>query len=354
MPTNEPKITSSTTNMGEFLRLEFERRSDLADGPVTAFTGTTITATYKVGGVDYFSNSIELRTFLPFNPASNPAGVETGLVPAPDNPRGAWVASGRTYVPKDTVTNAGKTYRCARGHVSSTSILLTNETYWELIPAAPGTVTPPPKPVDPPGEVTNFRATTRATTSLTFNWNAVSGATSYLIEIAEATNPTSGQQISGITNTSRTVTGLQASRSYIVTITAINAGGNGPESSPITVTTRAAGGMPASVPPAPTGLSVSSGNRRLGVSWNNAQAGVRVDSWTVLYSDGSNINTATVWRSGLTTNSTTITGLQPGTVYRVWVRGVNAAGTGPAALDIGVTTGSNPFIPDNTNGGVIP
>lgn len=77
--------------------------------------------------------------------------------------------------------------------------------------------------------------------SVTLNWNAVSGATGYNVY-------RSGTKVQSATGTSATVTGLAANTSYDFQVTATNAAGESPRSATVTGRTSQGGGNP---PPGP-------------------------------------------------------------------------------------------------------
>ena len=78
--------------------------------------------------------------------------------------KGAWV-SGTAYVNDasyvDIVTNGGNTYGCIKSHTASSSITVTNTTYWQVL-AAKGATGPvaPVSPFGPCGPVAPFAAST--------------------------------------------------------------------------------------------------------------------------------------------------------------------------------------------------
>jgi hypothetical protein len=87
-----------------------------------------------------------------------------------------------------------------------------------------------------PAAPAGLTATSVTASSVTLSWTAPSGAVSgyYVYE--------NGSQVTSVTGTSATVTGLSASTSYTFVVSALNSAGEGPQSSQVQVTTSASGG----------------------------------------------------------------------------------------------------------------
>jgi hypothetical protein len=98
---------------------------------------------------------------------------------------------------------------------------------------------PPPPPPTVPPTPTGLRATTIRPTSVSLAWNASTGATGY--KVYRGTNVTT------VTGTSATISGLNAATTYTFTVSATNAAGESPKSAPLTVST------PGNDPPPPGG-----------------------------------------------------------------------------------------------------
>jgi phosphodiesterase/alkaline phosphatase D-like protein len=174
-------------------------------------------------------------------------------------------------------------------------------------------------------------------TSFTANWNASTGATTYLLDVATDTNfisivPGYGNLNVGDIQT-RNVAGLTGGTKYFYRVRAGNAGGTSGNSNLISVTTVVA------TPPAPvatTGTNVT--QTSFTANWN-ASAGaatylfdVATDTnFTSILPAYSNLNVGNV----LTQD---VTGLTAGTKYFCRVRGSNVGGTSGNSNIVSVTT----------------
>ncbi|MEV7440298.1 glycoside hydrolase family 18 protein [Streptomyces sp. NPDC091204] len=95
-------------------------------------------------------------------------------------------------------------------------------------PGGPGQPQPPAAP-------TGLTATATSSSSVSLNWSAVPGATSYTVH-------RDGAAPLAVTSTSTAVTGLAASTTYTFRVSAVNAAGESPQSAPASTTTTAGGG----------------------------------------------------------------------------------------------------------------
>ncbi|MDP7353434.1 MAG: fibronectin type III domain-containing protein, partial [Acidimicrobiales bacterium] len=116
--------------------------------------------------------------------------------------------------------------------------------------------------------------------------------------------------------TSCTVDGLNNGTGYTFTVTATNADGDGPASDQVTAT-------PAAVPDKPTGLSATSGDGQVELSWTApADNGSSITDYTVTVSPPHGNCTPVV-------TSCTVVGLANGTEYTFTVTATNGVGDGP-------------------------
>lgn len=228
----------------------------------------------------------------------------------------------------DSVTGltAGTTYyvrvrAVSAGGTSASSAALTQVT----VPTAPNTPTA--------GSVT--------ASSFAVSWSAVTGATSYKLDVATDSGFTSKlSSYNDVTATSpTTVSGLNASTTYYVRVRAVSSGGTGANSGTLTQSTAAS----ATAPAAPTGLTVTPGNQLLSLSF---AAGADGGSAITNYEYSTNGGSSWTARSPASTaTSFDITGLTNGTSYDVQVRAVNAIGTGTATDSVAGTPRTTPGAP---------
>jgi hypothetical protein len=167
-----------------------------------------------------------------------------------------------------------------------------------------------------------------SSTGFTVNWVAVSGATSYKLDVStSSTFATYFTQDLTVSGTSQAVPGLSPVTTYYARVRAVNAGGTSSSSSNGTQATTASA---PSVPATPTFSSVSSTG--FTVNW------VAVSGATSYRLDVSTSSTfATYFSQNLTVSGTSqaVPGLSPGTTYYARVRAVNSGGTTSASSSNG-------------------
>jgi chitodextrinase len=128
------------------------------------------------------------------------------------------------------------------------------------------------------------------------------------------------------------VTGLNAGTKYYFTVKAVNAYGSSEGSAVANATTM--------VPPgAPTGLSITSGNTQLWLTWmaplDNGRGTI---DYYIVYQNGTDVAHAPVCYA-------TFTGLTNGATYRFTVAAHNAAGEGPTSAEANGTPATVPGAP---------
>jgi phosphodiesterase/alkaline phosphatase D-like protein len=180
--------------------------------------------------------------------------------------------------------------------------------------------------------------------SFNANWNAVTGALGYRIDVSTSSTFSSfingGENIDVGNSTSASVTGLNSGTAYYYRVRAYDGSSVSGNSSTITVTTK-----PGTLP-APTALPASSvGMNSFYANWNASSGalGYRID-----ISKSSSFNTfipggqdADVGNIG----TVPVTGLSPNTTYYYRVRGYDASGTSPNSATITVTTANIVVMP---------
>jgi phosphodiesterase/alkaline phosphatase D-like protein len=210
-------------------------------------------------------------------------------------------------------------------------------------------------PAPPSAPVANSAAKITLT-SFTANWNAVSGATGYKLDVAtdnSFTNYLTGYNNKDIINaTSDSVGGLTANTIYYYRVRASNSGGSSANSGTITVTTLANPPLP------PVCTSASAINQTsFAANWNSSAtaSGYRLD----VSPDNSLTTFVTGYNNkdvGNVTNAS-VTGLSLNTVYYYRVRAYNSGGTSDNSNIVSVTTLLNaptqPSAPTATSATVI-
>jgi surface protein len=140
-------------------------------------------------------------------------------------------------------------------------------------------------------------------------------------------------------STSTTVTGLSNGTSYIFRIAAVNSIGTGSYSQNSSTVT------PLTTPGAPTGVSGTSGNGQVALTWSSpaSTGGSAITDYRIQYSSDGGANWSTFNDGTSTSTSATVTSLSNGTTYIFRVAALNSAGAGSySANSAGVTPGSSP------------
>ena len=172
-----------------------------------------------------------------------------------------------------------------------------------------GTISPVP---------TGLAGSGASTGGLNLSWNCSSGASSYTVTYTPSGGST--LSISGLTGTSTSVTGLSVGTVYSFQIVAVNSYGTSASSSAVTYGTLTS---------APTGFAGSGSSvSGITVNWNSV---VGASSYSVYYQPNGGSYSSV---SGLTGTNTTINSLSSGTMYNLYVVGVNAYGTSSPSTTI--------------------
>jgi hypothetical protein len=231
--------------------------------------------------------------YLEYAPGSTPAQVETALK--------QFSAVGRiTGLPAGTVNN--------------------------LLQINFGTVPTLPAP-SVPVLSSPANAATNQSVAPTLAWTAATAATSYNLEYStSSTFAANVNTITGITTTSRAISGLANSTTYYWRVSATNSTGTSAYSAQRSFTTAA----PLAVPAAPN-LSSPAANatnisRTTALSWG---AATRATTYEVQVSTSNTFATITFGRAGLTARNATVSPQLGSRVVYYWrVRGVNTTGPG--------------------------
>jgi hypothetical protein len=167
-----------------------------------------------------------------------------------------------------------------------------------------------------------FDGATGISTSPTVRWNAVAGAASYQVQVATgASFATTVVDQSGVSGTSYAVSGLTNNTIYYWRVRAVNAGGTSAWSPVWSFTTIVA------APEAPVLVSPSDGatgvSTDVPVSW---MAVGGATSYDVQVATRPSFPSGEVRETTVTGASTTLQGLEGGTLYYWRVRAVNAGG----------------------------
>lgn len=160
------------------------------------------------------------------------------------------------------------------------------------------------------------------------NWTAVAGADSYNVYYRTTAGVTTGNgtKIADAVSGSA-ITGLVNGTSYYVIVTAVNVVGESAKSSEVSAS-------PIPPPPVPTGLSLSSGNAQVILSWPNVSGAT---SYNVYYNTTTGVTIADGTKITNTTSGIPITGLTNGTSYYFVVTAVSAGGESAVSGEVGTT-----------------
>jgi subtilisin family serine protease len=281
---------SSFSNFGTLVDIHAPGRN------ITSSWFTSSTALNTISGTSMATPHVAgaAALYLEYAPGATPAQVETALK--------QYAAVGRiTGLPAGTVNN--------------------------LLQITFGTVPTLPAP-NVPTLSSPANAATNVSVAPTLSWAATTAATSYNLEYSTsstfANNITS---ITGITATSRAISGLANSTVYYWRVSATNATGTSAYSAIRSFTTAA----PLAVPTAPTlrspAANATNVSRTPALSWN---AATRATTYEVQVSTSNTFATITFGRTGLTARNVTVTPQLGSRVVYYWrVRAANTSGPGP-------------------------
>lgn len=189
--------------------------------------------------------------------------------------------------------------------------------------------------VAPPSAPGNLTATT-GNTQVSLGWNAVQGATSYLLYRGTTSGGQAATPVRTINNgTSVVDTGLTNGTKYYYKVAAANPGGIGPRSNEVWA-------IPNAVPAAPAGLTSEPGDAKIGLKWTAVTGAA---SYNVYRGTTAGGEAATPVATGVTSTSYLNTGLTNGTAYFFKVAAVNSAGVSAMSNETSATPGALPTAP---------
>lgn len=171
----------------------------------------------------------------------------------------------------------------------------------------------------PPGALTALTTGVTTASAVPLSWTApgIGGSPSSYTVQYRVTGGGGWSQVSGISSTSYTVTGLAASTEYDFQVQAVNAGGVSAWTATASATTAAG-----SAPGTPTGLTAGSPtSNSIALSWTAPGSGGAGASYNVQYQ----LQSGGSWTqlSGISGTSYTVTGLAASTTYNFQVQAVN-------------------------------
>ncbi|MDR0443672.1 MAG: fibronectin type III domain-containing protein [Treponema sp.] len=317
-----------------------KRGSDIEGGTETVLTGLVNETTYyvwirakNIAGKSGFSPSASAKptvfAVLPGMPAM--PTVITGFKALDISwPAAAGALSYEVWSSvSDNPANAEK----HGADVSRTSVTLTNlvneTTYYIWIKAknsigesgfSPmGSGTPSVFAAKPSAPLT-APVVTAGNNQLTVSWQQIEGANAYEVWIGTTNNYSAATKRADVSGLSIAITGLSNGTPYYVWVKAKNSAGTS-DFSPVASITPS---VYAIAPQAPAAPSVRIGNEQISLSWVAVEGAMDYETWLATEDNSA---FAAKHGSDITTLSTTISGLNDGTAYYVWLRAKNSSGT---------------------------
>ncbi len=215
-------------------------------------------------------------------------------------------------------------------------------------------VTPTPT-VAAPAAPTGLTATA-GNGQIQLAWNASTSATNY--QVWYTTGGNYGEAAAAVTGTSYTLTGLTNGTKYTAYVTASNSAGTSNPSVAASATPAVA-----VVPGSPTGLTATSGEGQVALSWTAVSGATSYNVYDGTASGGEN---ATPIATGVTGTTYTVTGLTNGTPYYFTVAAVDSAGNSGFSNEaistpgtsygapVPITVPNNSFELDQQTGYIVP
>jgi chitodextrinase len=198
-----------------------------------------------------------------------------------------------------------------------------------------------------PSVPTGLQTSSVTATSLTLSWTASTGSSPITYSVLDRVGGTGSftTVASGISGTSRAVSGLTSSTTYNFEVTATGPGGTSAPSAVLSATTLAASVAPS----VPVGLQASNvGSTGLTLSWN-ASTGTAPITYNVL-DRVTGAGTFSSVATGISGTSTTISGLTAGTSYDLEVVATGPGGTSAPSAVLTVSTPTVTSAPSSPTG----
>ena len=174
-----------------------------------------------------------------------------------------------------------------------------------------------------------------------YDWD--SSITSYNVyySTTAGTEQTSGQKISGVTNTTTTITGLTKGTTYYFVVTAVNSVGESAPSPEVSVI--------AGSPPPPTGVTATSGNAQVTINWSSVSCAT---SYNIYWATISGVSPQNGIQIASVTSPYLQTGLTNGVAYYYVVTAVNSYGEGAPSQEVHAIAGAYPYVVGNMPWGI--
>jgi subtilase family serine protease len=187
-----------------------------------------------------------------------------------------------------------------------------------------------------PAAPTGVKVSAAGLGSLSLSWTASSGANTYNVFAGTSSGGEAKTPIStGISGVATTINNLTAGKEYFFTVAAVDAGGTS------AVSAQANGSV---IPASPTGLAATPGNATVSLSWSAVAGAASYDVYEGTAAGG---ESSVPVKTGLTSPSASIGGLQNGTIYYFDVAAVNAGGTSAISNQANAT----PIAPPSASSG---
>ncbi|MCL2306204.1 MAG: fibronectin type III domain-containing protein, partial [Planctomycetaceae bacterium] len=300
-------ITGLTANTAYDFRLTATNASGSASSTTEATTLVTppvIPGNFR--STDRTSNSVTLA----WNTQSNLTGYTLEYKKSTDLTWTVWTSAPNASATSATITdlaaNTKYDFRLTAKNAGGSASSITDAT------------TLPPAPA-------NFISTSQTTTSITLAWNAVPGATGYVLQYKRGTSSSWKEVTVASGVLTATVTGLRVNTAYNFRIQAINAGGPS-DWATVNVATKA------NAPTAPVNFrSTSQTSNSVTLSWNSQS---NLTSYTLEYK----LATASTWTTwtpapGTSATTATITDLVSNSTYNFRLTAINTGGSASSTVN---------------------